>query len=102
MGHEVKVGEAVFTLKFTILALRTAQQKLGRPVRDVVQNMDINEVCELTACALLHNGSKATAKTVEGWLERYPECFLPLMEGLALEIADAYKRLLPQKKDPTE
>ncbi len=102
MAQEVNIGDSVIVIKFDIMALRAAQKKMGRPVRDVVQNMDVDEVCELTACGLLHNGSKVVPKTVEGWLQKNPECFLPLMTALAHAIAEAYARLLPQKKETEE
>lgn len=96
-SRAIHIGGQTRNIKMTMTALRVLQKRYnGAPVRDIVRNPDIDQICEITACGLLHEDRTISADTVAKWLENTPELF-PRLATVCIEaIAEAYSRMNPK------
>jgi len=85
-------------LRFTIKALRRAHQQLyPRKLRDVVVDLDLDSLCILVACGLLHE-QRVTPDHVEAWLEEEPSLYSELGRAVLIAVNRAYVRLQPKEE----
>lgn len=94
LGKKVHIGNQTRTMRFTMTALRVAQRRYdGKAIRDIIRNLDIDQVCELSAAGLLHEDAKISADTVGRWLDAEPQKFGELAMAIVEGITEAYSRM---------
>lgn len=99
VGKTIEIGNKPRTLKFDMKALRIAQKRFkGTPVRELLQQLDVDVVCELAACGLVHEDRTISADRVEGWLEAEPKKYVALQDAVFDGISEAYARMRPESK----
>lgn len=95
-GSPVTIDGRVRVVKFNMQGIRIAQRRFGgRPLRDVLKDLDVDQVCELGAAALYHEDKTVTANWIEARLEDEPALFPALCTAICLAAAEAYNRMVP-------
>jgi hypothetical protein len=97
-SRAIHIGGQTRNIKMTMTALRVLQKRYnGAPVRDIVRNPDIDQICEMAAAGLLHEDRTISADTVAKWLDNEPQ-MMPKLAAIVVEcIGDAYSRMSPPK-----
>jgi hypothetical protein len=98
VGRAIEIGGKTRLLKFTFQALRIAQKRFdGRPVREVLSNLDVDVICELAACGFVHDDKTVSADRVCQWLESEPQKYEALSVAVVEAVAEAWKRMRPEE-----
>lgn len=98
VGKKIHIGNQTRNMRFTMTALRVAQKRYdGKAIRDVIRNLDIDQVCELGAAGFLHEDAKISADTVSRWLDAEPQKFGELAIAIVECITEAYSRMTPDE-----